>query len=557
MTTSIHPRLTSSHPVPRPDSSSPAATLGDSERELLEQAFSHAAVGNALISADGRFIRVNDALCRLLGYSSVELLRPSFPAITHPDDLSVELSLVERVLRGELDGYDLEKRYLKKDGSTIRVEIAASIVRDEQRRPRFFTAQVQDVSGRKTAESARWLAALVENSNDSIMGVDGRGIIQSWNAGAQRLFGYSAAEMIGRRSDVLIPPDRTDELDEVLGDQEQFIDSFRFETLRVRKDRSMVEVAFTASRVRDDSGNALGWSLVARDVTQSNRMQAELSRAKALMDATFASISDGVALLDAECKLLLVNDAYRRLLALPEGELAAQDPSVLNDHIRRLLDESATLPDHLGSPLADHETRTAELLLVRPVRRWLRRSTTAIASGRERLHLELWRDITTERDTIAERDREIATDTLTGIPNRRAALARAKEVRRRGHVTSVALFDIDHFKQVNDTFGHAKGDEVLRAVASTLAQQARGSDLVARWGGEEFVAIAGADLAGATAFCERAREAVARLEIPGVGRVTISAGVSVVTGEFDEALERADGALYQAKANGRNRVERA
>jgi diguanylate cyclase (GGDEF)-like protein/PAS domain S-box-containing protein len=416
---------------------------------------------------------------------------------------------------------------------------------------------VQDVSGRKTAESARWLAALVENSNDSIMGVDGRGIIQSWNAGAQRLFGYSAAEMIGRRSDVLIPPDRTDELDEVLGDQEQFIDSFRFETLRVRKDRTVVEVAFTASRVRDDSGNALGWSLVARDVTQSNRMQAELSRAKALMDATFASISDGVALLDAECKLLLVNDAYRRLLALPEGELAAQDASLLNDHIRRLLDDSANLPDHLSSPLADHETRTAELLLVRPARRWLRRSTTAIASGRERLHLEIWRDITTERDTIAERDREIATDTLTGIPNRRAALARAKEVRRRGHVTSVALFDIDHFKQVNDTFGHAKGDEVLRAVASTLALQARGSDLVARWGGEEFVAIAGADLAGATAFCERAREAVARLEIPGVGRVTISAGVSIVTGEFDEALERADAALYQAKANGRNRVERA
>lgn len=502
-------------------------------------------------------MRVNDAMCRLLGYSSVELLRPNFPAITHPDDLSVELSLVERVLRGELDGYDLEKRYLRKDGSTIRVEIAASIVRDEQRRPRFFTAQVQDVSGRKTAESARWLAALVENSNDSIMGVDARGIIQSWNAGAQRLFGYGAAEMIGRRSDVLIPPDRTDELDEVLGDQEQFIDSFRFETLRVRKDRSLIEVAFTASRVRDDGGNALGWSLVARDVTQSNRMQTELSRAKALMDATFASISDGVALLDAECKLLLVNDAYRRLLALPENELATQDLSVLNDHIRKLLDDPTHLPDDLSSPLADHETRTAELLLVRPARRWLRRSTTAIASGRERLHLEIWRDITTERDTIAERDREIATDTLTGIPNRRAALARAKEVRRRGHVTSVALFDIDHFKQVNDTFGHAKGDEVLRAVAGTLAQQARGSDLVARWGGEEFVAIAGADLAGATAFCERAREAVARLEIAGVGRVTISAGVSIVTGEFDEALERADGALYRAKANGRNRVERA
>ncbi|HXK19427.1 MAG TPA: PAS domain S-box protein [Polyangiaceae bacterium] len=522
----------------------------------MEQAFSHAAIGQALLSLDGRFTRVNDALCRLVGYSSAELLRPDLQSITHPDDLSVELELVERVLRGELETYALEKRYLKPDGSALRVLVTASVVRDEQRRPRYFTAQMQDASGRRTAESARWLAALVENSSDSIMGVDGRGIIQSWNTGAQRLFGYTAAEMIGRRSDVLIPPGRTDELEEVLGDHEQFIDSFRFETERVRKDRTLVEVAFTASRVRDDQGNGLGWSLVARDVTESNRLQAELSRAKELMEATFSSIGDGVALLDAEWRPLLVNDAYRKLLALPETPLADKEPTFLSDHIRQLVDDPASLPEDLGVPLADHETRTSELLLVRPVRRWLRRSTTAIASGRERLHLVIWRDITTERDTLAEREREIATDTLTGIPNRRAALARAKEVRRRGHMTSVALFDIDHFKQVNDRFGHAKGDEVLRAVATTLAHQACGSDLIARWGGEEFVAIVGADVAGATALCERAREAVGRLEIPGVGRVTISVGVSAISDDFDPALERADAALYQAKARGRNRVER-
>jgi diguanylate cyclase (GGDEF)-like protein/PAS domain S-box-containing protein len=401
------------------------------------------------------------------------------------------------------------------------------------------------------------LAALVENSSDSIMGVDGRGIIQSWNTGAQRLFGYTAAEMIGRRSDVLIPPGRTDELEEVLGDDEQFIDSFRFETQRVRKDRALVDIAFTASRVRDDQGNGLGWSLVARDVTESNRLQAELSRAKELMEAMFSHIGDGVAVLDAECRLQLVNHAYRNLLALPETPLAGKDRSFLIDHIRQMLDDPDSLPDELASALADHETRTTELLLMRPVRRWLRRSTTAIASGRERLHLEIWRDITTERDTMAERDREIATDVLTGIPNRRAVLTRAKEVGRRGHMTSVALFDIDHFKQVNDKFGHAKGDDVLRAVAATLAHQACGSDLVARWGGEEFVAIVGADVAGAAALCERAREAVARLEIPGVGHVSISAGVSAISDDFDAALERADGALYQAKARGRNRVERA
>ncbi len=427
---------------------------------------------------------------------------------------------------------------------------------DELRRPSFFNSQLQGAPQHETGESSRWLAALVENSSDSIVGVDVHGIIQSWNAGAQRLFGYTASEMIGRQGEVLIPPGRTDELEEVLGEDEQFIDSFRFETQRVRKDNTLVEVAVSASRVRDDQSKALGWALVARDVTESNRLQAELSRAKELMEATFSSIGDGVALLDAEWKLLLVNDAYRKLLALPETELAGKNLIFLTDHLRQLLDDPAYPAEDIGQALADHETRTTELLLVRPVRRWLRCSTTAIASGRERRHLMIWRDITAERDTMAEREREIATDALTGIPNRRAALTRAKDVRRRGCLTSVALFDIDHFKRVNDSFGHAKGDEVLRAVATTLARQACDSDLVARWGGEEFVAIVGADLAGTAALCERAREAVARLDIPGVGRVSISAGVSVITDDFDSTLERADAALYQAKARGRNRVER-
>lgn len=412
------------------------------------------------------------------------------------------------------------------------------------------------VAERQPTESARWLAALVENSSDSIVGVDVRGVIQSWNAGAQRLFGYTPAEMIGRRGDELIPPGRTDELEEVLGDDEQFIDSFRFETQRVRKDGTLVEVAVTASRVRDSQARALGWSLVARDVTESNRLKAEVSRAKELMEATFASIGDGMALLNAECRLLLVNDAYRKLLTLPDADLIGRDLAFLDAHTEQLVDDATSLARGLDSALADHETRTSEMLLVRPVRRWLRRSITAIASGRERLHLVVLRDITLERDAMAEREREIATDTLTGIPNRRAALERAKEVRRRGHMSSVALFDVDHFKRVNDSFGHAKGDEVLQAVAATLILQACGSDLVARWGGEEFVAIIGADLAGAAALCERARQAVARLDIPGVGHITISSGVSVLSDDFDHALERADAALYRAKANGRNRVER-
>jgi hypothetical protein len=105
-------------------------------------------------------------------------------------------------------------------------------------------------NGRKAAESARRLAALVENSSDSIVGVDVRGVIQSWNTGAQRLFGYTASDMIGRGGGVLIPPGRTDELEEVLGDDEQFIDSFRFETQLVRLTPPSIEPSKRAQQRR-------------------------------------------------------------------------------------------------------------------------------------------------------------------------------------------------------------------------------------------------------------------------------------------------------------------
>ncbi|PZR13290.1 MAG: hypothetical protein DI536_13475 [Archangium gephyra] len=112
------------------------------------------------------------------------------------------------------------------------------------------------------------------------------------------------------------------------------------------------------------------------------------------------------------------------------------------------------------------------------------------------------------------------------------------------------LFDVDHFKKVNDTFGHDVGDVVLQQVADALRSSARTGDFVARWGGEEFLAVV-ADPAGAQRFAERVRLAVSALETPA-GRVTISGGISPVQRPGD--VKRADERLYEAKRQGRNRV---
>jgi len=153
------------------------------------------------------------------------------------------------------------------------------------------------------------------------------------------------------------------------------------------------------------------------------------------------------------------------------------------------------------------------------------------------------------------------TDPLTELPNRRHFERRLTEaverLERRGPPLSVAIADADHFKRINDTHGHKAGDTVLQALARLLCDNLRGTDFVARWGGEEFALLLSADLACAEAVLERLRAALATsppepLEEP----VTMSFGVAEVTRGEDpvEALRRADRALYRAKAAGRNRV---
>jgi diguanylate cyclase (GGDEF)-like protein len=192
------------------------------------------------------------------------------------------------------------------------------------------------------------------------------------------------------------------------------------------------------------------------------------------------------------------------------------------------------------------------------------RALDALSETAHRLALELEAGV--ERAHTHERftalSRLALTDPVTALTNRRGgeeALAReVARARRSGTALSLVLFDIDHFKNINDQAGHAVGDRVLRGISEILSASQRGSDLAMRWGGEEFlVLLPDVGLAGARTFAERVRENVQNLVISDAGRITISAGVAELRGEEDAAaaLARADVNLYRAKANGRNRVE--
>lgn len=377
-------------------------------------------------------------------------------------------------------------------------------------------------------------------------------------------------QMLGRSSEALLettlpalthPDDLAQVLQLTARAREGEFDSFVLELRCMHAHGHFVWLQLTAAGLTGPDDAPAGFMALLQDISEQKQLQQESLRTKQLLEATLANIHDGVALLDGERRILVANRAYADLFALDPAQLVGLTREEFVTHVARLAQDPSTVRLVLDEEPASSAITASEFLLRLPRRRHLRRTLQRIGVASERLLLVVWRDVTAEKDLIAERERELFTDALTGIASRRAAenaLHRelAKLARGGAGGCSLALFDLDHFKQINDFHGHPVGDDVLRRVASVLATVARATDVVARWGGEEFIAIISADLEGARAFCERARQAVAELVDPEIGRITMSAGVTdCAPGEAEPAIvARADRALYAAKGQGRNRV---
>ncbi|MFO8156244.1 MAG: diguanylate cyclase [Pseudomonadota bacterium] len=176
-------------------------------------------------------------------------------------------------------------------------------------------------------------------------------------------------------------------------------------------------------------------------------------------------------------------------------------------------------------------------------------------------YVAVFHDISVQKRLEEELEREATTDRLTGAANRlrfEQTLEDALRRRRRyRHSTALIMFDLDHFKSVNDTHGHDAGDRVLQFVVERVGALIRETDLLARWGGEEFIVILPeTDADGAFRLAERMRRQIAARPIPEVGTITASLGVTVATDDDDSntLLKRLDQVLYRAKDEGRDRT---
>ncbi len=176
------------------------------ESDLFSNAFTHAAIGMCLTAPDGRWLDANAAACRFTGYSREELLQRDFQSITHPDDLSSDLQRMQQLLAGERDAYQMEKRYVRKDGQIVWGLLSVSLVRRADGQPRFFIAQIQDIDARKRVENELETFFALSRDLFSVAGADAR--LQRVSGAWARVLGWREDELLGSSVlDILHPSD--------------------------------------------------------------------------------------------------------------------------------------------------------------------------------------------------------------------------------------------------------------------------------------------------------------------------------------------------------------
>lgn len=210
---------------------------------------------------------------KLFGYSAEEAIGKSIVMIIPEDRLDEEPEILSRIRRGErIDQYETIRR--RKDGSLVEISLTVSPIRDSSGRIVGASKIARDISERRGAEAIRQrLAAVVECSQDAILTKDLNGVITSWNQGAESLFGYTAHEAVGNPVTMLIPADHLDEEPEILSRIRRGEKIDHYETIRRRKDGTLMNISLTVSPLKDAKGRVIGASKIARDITERRRAE--------------------------------------------------------------------------------------------------------------------------------------------------------------------------------------------------------------------------------------------------------------------------------------------
>ena len=289
--------------------------------EAFQKAFHASPVPMGISSLhDGRFLEVNLQFLRMFGFDRNEVLGRTSIELDMWTDQQQRRVLAERLReRGSIRDAEVEVR--TKAGAVRRALMSIEYL-DLREQPTIITTLVDitDVVGARNAQAR--LASIVQSSDDAVFTKTLTGEITSWNPGAESLYGYTSAEAIGKRVDLIVPEDRRPELERIMGRLRQGQKIVPFETVRLRKDGRKVVVSVAISPLRDGAGRLIGGSTIARDITEKKRGEQLVRRSEARFHQLFEVAADGILLIDRQGTILEVNPAASALMG-------ARDPAAL------------------------------------------------------------------------------------------------------------------------------------------------------------------------------------------------------------------------------------
>ncbi len=571
-------------------------------RTLFEQA----QAGMAFTGLDGRITTVNPAFCELMGYSESELRTLSLLDITHPDDAAALRDAMHSMLAGEEEGRRMERRYTRKDGEHVSVDLTMRLVRDIDNKPHYFQTVAVDIRDRKRAEvlqAARFAVtqALVTSPgwDRAAPGVleglcrsldwelaeywevdperEAMHFVTSWKRPGRDTSAYetTASQVNYRRGEGLagrvwesgapvVMPDLAGDtsarsaaavaagLHGIVG----------FPVRSGRRVVAMISLHTWAARELDD-----GLVAVMNDVgsqigefVERKHAEAALQESEKRMRSVLDNVSDGLATIDQTGIIESANPAVTRLFGYSEEDLVGEQAAILiaTTH-RSAFDNYLQRRLNVDTPVSGaHETmgkrKNGSLFPLEFV-------VSSMQVGSRHLFIATLRDISERKAHTDALEYQALHDALTGLPNRSLFGDRLRQAllaaRRNQKMFGVLLLDLDRFKDINDALGHDRGDSLLQEVTARLRGVLRATDTIARLGGDEF-AVLTTDARHPDDVVASARKILASLEGPfAIADQMVETGASIGIAMYPvhgddpgTLLRRADVAMYVAKRSG-------
>lgn len=539
--------------------------------ERFRNAMEYSAIGMALVGTEGQWLQANKALCKFLGYSQNELRAMTFQQLTWPEDLDNDLSQLELLVSGEINTYTMEKRYYTRKGDVVWALLAVSLVRHADGTPLYFIAQIEDINDLKHTE---WVNKRLMERITLANEAGGIGIWEwelepdliSWDKRMFELYDIPSHLKPTWQlwHNCLVEEDR-EQAERVIRNALTARSPFKLE-FRIHVKEGIRHIRSLANRVLNKQGEVERLLGINMDMTEVKQLNEALFQEKERLHITLDSIGEAVLCTDVEMNVIFMNPVAEKMSGWTQDQAMKQP---LLNVLRITFGDNGPLMENIHSgDMSRNDIDQDVVLHCRDGGSYdIHYSITPLSTldGQNIGSVLVIQDVTESRKMLRQLSYSASHDALTHLANRvsfenhlKRLLQSVQETHQRH---ALVFIDLDRFKAVNDTAGHAAGDALLRELSSMVLSMLRTSDVLARLGGDEFgLLLPDCNIESARYISGRIIQAINDYHFLWEGRlhrIGASAGITLIDEHnclATDVMSQADIACYTSKNNGRGIV---